>query len=437
MPRCRRIEPEPILATEVHHGQNPGRSIRAAGDLAPSSLAPRCSSPAAPTRPTARAGMHVRLAVFAGERPLLDKWLLVQDPAGFARMPLVYERALRGPTGADNLRRSRRTRTSSTLPHPDRAAGFGPIARTWPARSACSAAVPRREARGAPIAEIPDDFDWSYYQAAPPGQQTDILRGDEWIVLEGLSSSALLRTRLPDARSVARLHGALRLRHSEGQPLGSARPTRSPSTATSSAVPSCGARASPSPPRPRSPRRAIARGVSLPGEPPAWPDPRSIDALAVRPVGAQAVNPRPSRSFSNHRDDAATIALPPFAAPAPVPAVPFRAGAPSAEVGVPAARLPLDSSPSTGTFMLDPSPRAPAPRLALQFALRPPLSRRARLFHSARARFRHAAAYRLAPVEHVPTGTLSVMDAPRPASAPLPFAAPISPPASTARPRPW
>ena len=30
-----RADPEPILATEVHHGQNPGRSIRSAGDLAP------------------------------------------------------------------------------------------------------------------------------------------------------------------------------------------------------------------------------------------------------------------------------------------------------------------------------------------------------------------------------------------------------------------
>src|SRR6202012_2423908 len=60
----------------------------------------------------------------------------------------------------------------------------------------------------APILEIPEGFDWSFFQTAPLDQRTELLRGDEWIILEGLHPSLpQFRTRLPGARGVARIHG--------------------------------------------------------------------------------------------------------------------------------------------------------------------------------------------------------------------------------------
>ena len=40
-------------------------------------------------------------------------------------------------------------------------------------------------------AEIPDDFDWSYYQSAPLDQQIERLDGDEWILLQGLDAELI------------------------------------------------------------------------------------------------------------------------------------------------------------------------------------------------------------------------------------------------------
>src|SRR5262245_45298302 len=97
-----RILPDPILASEVHHGNNPGRSNRAAGDLAPHLARADVLFTGAAHAPDGAHHLHVRLAIFAGERALLDKWLLVQDAGGFTRMPLAYEHALRGPTGVEN-----------------------------------------------------------------------------------------------------------------------------------------------------------------------------------------------------------------------------------------------------------------------------------------------------------------------------------------------
>jgi hypothetical protein len=57
------------------------------------------------------------------------------------------------------------------------------------------------------IAELPDDFDWSYFQAAPRDQRLDRLRGDEWLMLEGLHrTSPRLRVRIPKARGLARIY---------------------------------------------------------------------------------------------------------------------------------------------------------------------------------------------------------------------------------------
>ncbi len=51
---------------------------------------------------------------------------------------------------------------------------------------------------------------WEYFQAAPPDQRIDPLRGGEWLVLDGLQPARpRLQTRLPPARGAARIvaHG--------------------------------------------------------------------------------------------------------------------------------------------------------------------------------------------------------------------------------------
>lgn len=56
------------------------------------------------------------------------------------------------------------------------------------------------------MAEVPDGIAWEYFQAAPPDQQTDHLRGGEWLVLDGLHPTlARVQTRLPTARGAARV----------------------------------------------------------------------------------------------------------------------------------------------------------------------------------------------------------------------------------------
>ena len=80
--------------------------------------------------------------------------------------------------------------------------------------------APDRSALDAAVVEIPDDFDWRYFQDAPPDQQIDALRGDEWIVLDGLHPTLpCVRTRLPSPAVSARVHGLVAPADEAGEPL--------------------------------------------------------------------------------------------------------------------------------------------------------------------------------------------------------------------------
>jgi hypothetical protein len=220
------VEPERMVRVEVHHGKSPARSVRLTSDLAPYLARAEvlftghaCAPPGAPAQ-----ALPVRLGVFDGERARLDKTLTVQDPAGFQSLPMTYERAFGGlgflenpfGTGAD---------AGSPAPNildprePRRPAGFAPFGRAFPARKRLLGATSRAEL-DREIAEIPDDFDWGYYQAAPPDQRVDALSGGEWIVLEGLHSALpRLRTRLPGAQGLARVYGLGGFGVADGQML--------------------------------------------------------------------------------------------------------------------------------------------------------------------------------------------------------------------------
>ncbi len=203
-----RTDPQEILVGEVHHDRNPARSVRLTSDLCPALHHAEVIFTGSAYAPAGRTtAMPVRLAVFDGQRALIDKRLLVRDDAGFERMPLVYERAAAGRDPQENPVATPGVEPAVVDPAaPQRPAGLGPISQAWPARrrllGAAGAALDR------PIAEIPVGFDWAYFQAAPPDQRVGRLRGDEWIVLEGLHPTArILRTRLPDAHAHAWIHG--------------------------------------------------------------------------------------------------------------------------------------------------------------------------------------------------------------------------------------
>jgi uncharacterized protein YjbI with pentapeptide repeats len=168
--------------------------------------------------PGGRAGTATTARLAIGrERPLLDKSLHAYgDRLGtvvqpFEKMPLVYERAYGGPGIADNPVGigAPGTTVSPNLydaRRPEQPAGFGPISRSWPARRRLLGAFDE-QALHAPEPEIPEGLDWRYFHAAPPDQQIEHLRGDEWIVLDGMHPTlARVQTRLPSAVGKARWH---------------------------------------------------------------------------------------------------------------------------------------------------------------------------------------------------------------------------------------
>ena len=136
----------------------------------------------------------------------------ISDPSPFTSMPIRYALAYGGPGCARNpLGRGFRMEMLPNIEDPDRPirswdadtepAGFGPIPRTWPQRTA------RLGSYGAEWLEerwpwFPRDFDWGHFNAAPRDQQVDgFLEGDESILLENLHPEhAQFATRLPGIR---------------------------------------------------------------------------------------------------------------------------------------------------------------------------------------------------------------------------------------------
>ncbi len=177
-------------------------------------LAGHAYAPGGSAAPTAAA----RLAV-ARERPLLDKTVHVfgdrapgaSPPRPFQKMPLAYERAYGGPGVLENpagVGAGRTTAQPNLLDptNPQRPAGFGPISRYWPARRRL---LGNGDDQGLQASDpvIPQGFDWCYFHAAPPDQQIELLRGDEWLVLDGLHPSLpRVQTKLPSAVGRARWH---------------------------------------------------------------------------------------------------------------------------------------------------------------------------------------------------------------------------------------
>ncbi|WP_437274387.1 DUF2169 domain-containing protein [Sorangium sp. So ce375] len=200
-----------IRSEERQFDGHPSRSIERASDLAP--YLPRCDvtfvGHAYPPGGSPAPAMSARIGLARDGRPVLDKVVHVfgdRGPAGpkpFERMSLVYERAFGGPGEPNPVGKA--TPNLVDPADPRRPAGFAPISRLWLARRRLLGSADPR-ALEAPIADIPDAMPWGYFQAAPPDQLVDHLRGDEWLVLDGLHPTLpRVQTRLPSARGVARV----------------------------------------------------------------------------------------------------------------------------------------------------------------------------------------------------------------------------------------
>ncbi|MDC0740836.1 DUF2169 family type VI secretion system accessory protein [Polyangium mundeleinium] len=280
-----RADPQPILRAEVHHGNNPSRSVRFTTDVAPYLGRADVLFTGHAYAPPERAAqpLPLRLAVFDGPRPLLDKRLVAHEKAGFQRMPVVYERAWSGALGEENPLGIEQGAGEAGITDPGaplRPAGFGPIARAWPVRKRLLGATPRKALESA-IAEIPDGFDWSYFQAAPPDQRTMFLRGDEWIVLEGLSPARpRVATRLPGARGFVKIFGLSQFGVPEGHLLDLVADTLRIDGDEQRCTLVC-RRSFPVAGEAALAAARIVAGIEVAGEALVWPDPRWMELAAA------------------------------------------------------------------------------------------------------------------------------------------------------------
>jgi hypothetical protein len=332
-----RLAAQPVFRAEVHHGNSPMKSPRFSADLAPHLehaeifFTGHAYAPGA--RP--REEMRVRLGVFDGMDPILDKSLVVRQKGGFTEMPLMYERAYGGIGWPDNPygvgARPGSGEPTVLDPFDDKhLAGFGPIASACVARKKLLGSLPRR-ALDAPIIELPDSFDFGYFQAAPLDQRLPHLRGDEWIVLEGLHPTLpRARMQVPGARGIALVFGLSPWGVAEGQPL-----VLVPDTlridGDDKRVTLTFRGAFPVQADEALSRLRIAAGVESAGDPLVWP---TREEMAARDIDVEITDSDLDSTLSLSDDDLrrmrqnaleGTMALGPDQQPSG-PAMPFRAG---------------------------------------------------------------------------------------------------------------
>ncbi|MGK3968095.1 DUF2169 domain-containing protein [Sorangium sp. So ce118] len=221
----------PVVEADMYTGD--GRSLVLASELVPFKKRPEVLVAGHAYAPEGRSVSSMVARLVAGE---IDKAIqvvgdrcftrdgLLDEPAGFTAMPLVWERAAGGPGtpnpagrslgGAAMVDPSGRVPAPNLLPVGLRLesqgdmvppVGFGPIAPTWPSRAAC---LHRHAASWEPgrwnERVLPDDIDFGYFNAAPPDQQRAQPFGEEVIYLENLHPRfARLSTRLAPVAPVA------------------------------------------------------------------------------------------------------------------------------------------------------------------------------------------------------------------------------------------
>lgn len=219
----------PLLSGDVKRDEDAPSSLVYGSDFAP--FKPRAdftlTGTAHPADGRARREGRVTVKLGAWQKTLLlfgDRHFIprgagrwdITEAQPFRALPSSYERAFGGagrpnnpvgrgmaaePHGGILLPNwelpSSPIRSPSDRPEP---AGFGPLDRAWPQRADKLGTYD-----AAWLADrwpyFPDDFDWSYFNAAPVDQQMPYLRGDEALVLEGFfEGGAHFASSLPGIR---------------------------------------------------------------------------------------------------------------------------------------------------------------------------------------------------------------------------------------------
>lgn len=140
----------------------------------------------------------------------------VPAPTPFERMPIRYERAFGGITSRENpVGRGLLPDADGLVSLPNvllpqggghAPAGFGAISGVWPRRTALRGTFSPQNVGEHGDLEVPDDFDESYFQAAPADQRVGDLQGGDVLTLVHLHPELeTLRTALPALRGVALL----------------------------------------------------------------------------------------------------------------------------------------------------------------------------------------------------------------------------------------
>jgi hypothetical protein len=219
---------EEVNEQDQHWNDDETRSLYVASDLAPRKARADVTvvgNAFAPGGEPVRS-LAARLTVgtvdkeieICGERSFSREGAL-RDAARFARMPLRYERAAGGPGTANpvGVRTGRAAQPDATgavlLPNLQpvggapatrndavEPVGFGPAPASFPARRE---KLGRHAGSVSRLAEapLPEDFDFAYFNVAPPDQQLAALQEAERLVLHNLHREyPLLRTALPGAR---------------------------------------------------------------------------------------------------------------------------------------------------------------------------------------------------------------------------------------------
>jgi hypothetical protein len=290
---ARWIAPAPIVEGDRDRADGLPSELAEASEIAPyvPTAAVLLSGCAHAPNGRATAAMTVRLAVYR-ENALVDKQIHVfGERDSHAATPRPFE-ALPIISGRPNFVDAR---------DPRRLAGFGPLARTSPGRLRLLGDVDPAKLE-APQPELARGFDCQFFSAAPADQQTAFLQGDEWIVLDGLHPKlARVQTRLPGAVGKARLNLATLDGTGPSREVGLVADTLvidaeqmvcsiiwrghvlvTPEEAASS--------------------MQVFAGLELPGQPIAWPEPKSpswsdialADTGAVRVLSARSTSADPS-----------------------------------------------------------------------------------------------------------------------------------------------
>jgi uncharacterized protein YjbI with pentapeptide repeats len=213
---------------DENHGDET-ESLRYESDLAPFKPRGEClvigtyrPPPGAPVRSAAlgfRIGPVQKQLALWGDRhytPLGS----VSDAAPIQAIPLRWERAFGGPAFDDNphgrgiARVEVEGKRVVLLPNVERPEGLAggspdqlepaacwPVPRTFPARAGLMGSYDASWLKKR-WPWFPEDFDWRYFNAAPPDQQiTGFFRGDEQIqLLDALPDAPVVRCRLPGLR---------------------------------------------------------------------------------------------------------------------------------------------------------------------------------------------------------------------------------------------